>query len=463
MECNRVDREHGIKHIPALVQGSACGNLCQGFVPTDLPVPAAGSAATSFTITPPSSLAPGNYPFTVSATDGYVTIKTPATLQVGDFSLGLTPTSATVQATSATNFSLNIGDLFGYSQPVDLACSNLPTGASCNIEASSDLIVVNLSNVAVGTYTFTVTGTSNSLVHTATAQLHVISTPVVSFAPGQFTLSPAVVGGTSYAEVQLTNSGSAALSISNVVANSSGAAGTLSTSNTCNGTVAPGSACTITVTFAATAVGTVSGTLTISDNASPSPQTLPITAQGEDFSLQAAPGGSTTATAKAGQSGVFSLEITPNQFQGDVDLRCANLPPWANCTVESNVNVAGSAPVTFQVTVATAAASRHIALAGNSKEWPIWRPLLGPGLFGLLFVSGNRMRRRLRRRLPWSMAQLGIALLALAATLSSCGGGGSSTGGGGGSTSTPPGTYTLTISGTAGGVTHSLPLTLVVN
>jgi hypothetical protein len=48
--------------------------------------------------------------------------------------------------------------------------------------------------------------------------------------------------------------------------------------------------------------------------------------------------------------------------------------------------------------------------------------------------------------------------------LPACGGGSSSGGGGGGGgTTTSPGTYKISISGAAGGVTHSAPFTLTVN
>jgi len=57
--------------------------------------------------------------------------------------------------------------------------------------------------------------------------------------------------------------------------------------------------------------------------------------------------------------------------------------------------------------------------------------------------------------------------LALLIVLPACGGGssggGGGGGGGGGSNNTAPGTYSLTVSGAAGGVTHSAPLTLTVN
>jgi hypothetical protein len=440
--------------------GLPTGTSCDNFSPTELTVPPAGSETTNFTITPPLNLVPGIYPFTVSATDGYVTITNPSTLYVGDFTFNLSPASVMAQTTDTVNLAVNINYLFNYLQPVDLVCSGLPAGASCNASPNSGLVVLQLTQVALGNYTFTVTGTSNSLVHTTTVQLQVVSTPVVSFNPGQINIAPTVVGGTSSAAVQLSNSGSASLIIAGTTVSASGNAGTLSTSNTCGKTVSPGSTCTVSVTFAATATGTVSGMLTINDNASDSPQTLPVSAQGVDFSVQAAPGGSTSATVKAGQSATFSVEIVPNQFQGEVSLACQNPSSWVTCTLESGVNVTGSAPVTFSVTAATVAPSGQ-ALWGHSDFGPNSGWFVGVGLFGLVLSLRSKSKRSSSGRLGYRVSLCGLLLL-MVAVFFSCGGGGSS-GGGGGNSGTPPGSYNFTINATAGGVTRELPLTLTVD
>lgn len=438
----------------ASCSGLPSGTSCYNFSPPDFTVPPAGSAATTFNITPPLGLAPGSYPFTVSVSDGYVTLPTPETLLVGDFTLSVTPSSIVAQATSSVNLNANINYLFGYGQGPSLSCSGLPVGASCSFTSG---FVLQLNQVAVGNYTFTVTATSNSLVHTATVQLQVISTPIVTFTPAQFGIPVAIVGGTSSADIQLSNTGSAPLSISGIAVNAIGTAGTLSTSNTCGGTVSPGAICTLTVTFVATSVGTVSGTVTINDNASDSPQVLPVTAQGVDFSVQAPPGGSTTATVQAGQSAVFSLEIAPNQFQGYVFLKCLTPPFYGSCAVDSGVNVTGNSPATFQATVTTIAPTNRSASGRTgAKPW-----FVSVGVFSIVFclvgAKEDRLSARLRRKLRILLC---FVLLLGASTLPSCGGG---SGGGGGGSGTPPGTYTFTINGTAGGVTRTLSLKLTVN
>ena len=82
------------------------------------------------------------------------------------------------------------------------------------------------------------------------------------------------VGATSASQsVTLTNSGTAALSISSIAAS-----GDFAETNTCGSSVAASGSCTIAVTFTPTVVGTRTGSLTVTDNASGSPQTVGLTA-----------------------------------------------------------------------------------------------------------------------------------------------------------------------------------------
>lgn len=444
--------------------GLPSGTSCTNFAPADLSVPPAGSAVSDFMITLPLSLAPGSYPFIVSATDGYATLTTPATLSVGDFTLSLSPSSMVAQATSSVNFTYYVNQLFGYTQPITFTCSGLPAGASCNFAASSAASQLNLNQVAPGNYAVTVTGTSNSLVHSAAMQLQVISTPVISFNPAQFNLPPTLVGGSSFANIQLMNSGSAPLTISSIAVNGTGTANTLNTSDTCGSAVPPATSCNVTVNYAPTSVGAVSGTLTISDNAAGSAQQLPVTGQGVDFSFQAAPNGSTSDAVNAGQTAVYSLEITPNQFQGFVQMQCANPPPLGNCTVQSAINVTGNSPTIFQVSVTTTAPSKS-ALNSRFDSGLGWQQFGTVGLSCFtLCVIGIKSKRSTSIRPLRANIVLYCSVLFLAAVLSSCGGGSGGGGGGGtGNKGTPAGTYKLTISGTADGGNHTIPLTLTVN
>jgi len=83
------------------------------------------------------------------------------------------------------------------------------------------------------------------------------------------------ISATASQTVTLTNGGSAPLHITAVTASTG-----FSQTNTCPASIAAGAGCTITVTFAPTTVGPVTGSLTITDNAPGSPQTIALTGTG---------------------------------------------------------------------------------------------------------------------------------------------------------------------------------------
>jgi hypothetical protein len=98
--------------------------------------------------------------------------------------------------------------------------------------------------------------------------------PIVSLSSTNLTFSQQYVGATSAAQnVTLTNAGNAALSISSIGLTGSNP-GDFSQTNTCGSGIAAAANCTISVTFAPTAAGTRSASLSITDNASGSPQTV---------------------------------------------------------------------------------------------------------------------------------------------------------------------------------------------
>jgi hypothetical protein len=76
-------------------------------------------------------------------------------------------------------------------------------------------------------------------------------------------------------QVKLTNSGTQAVSISSIAIS-----GDFSQSNNCPATLDLFKGCMITVTFTPTAAGTRTGTVTITDDAAGSPQSLPLTGTG---------------------------------------------------------------------------------------------------------------------------------------------------------------------------------------
>jgi hypothetical protein len=227
------------------------------------------------------------------------------------------------------------------------------------------------------------------------------------------------------------------------------------------------------VTFTPTAGGTRTGTLTISDNAPGSPQSIALSGTGQDFTIAAASGSSTTATVAPGSPATYTLSLAgEGGFNQSVSFTCTGAPSEATCSVSPGSVTPASSASNLTVTVTTAAASgsrpRSRPLPPASYLPSVLRGLwlLVLMLVGTVWALGRRNRSSVGL---WRSAVLPLGLgFLLSLALAGCGGGGG--GGGGGTPSnpgTPAGTYTLTVTGTAGSgssaLSHALTLSLTVS
>jgi FG-GAP-like repeat/Abnormal spindle-like microcephaly-assoc'd, ASPM-SPD-2-Hydin/FG-GAP repeat len=103
-----------------------------------------------------------------------------------------------------------------------------------------------------------------------------VNGPLVEVYPGNLTFGATAVGSTSPPQtVTLTNIGNSALAMTNIGITGGGAAA-FSESNTCGSGLAPGATCSISVTSTPAAGGSSTATLTITDSAPGSPQTVDL-------------------------------------------------------------------------------------------------------------------------------------------------------------------------------------------
>jgi Abnormal spindle-like microcephaly-assoc'd, ASPM-SPD-2-Hydin len=101
----------------------------------------------------------------------------------------------------------------------------------------------------------------------------------VTLTPASLVLGSVAVNTTSTAKaVTLKNTGTATLDITSIVP--SGSSSFAISANTCGATLAIGKTCKVSVTFSPTALGAQTGTLTFTDNATGSPQTVSISGTG---------------------------------------------------------------------------------------------------------------------------------------------------------------------------------------
>ena len=275
-----------------------------------------------------------------------------------------------------------------------------------------------------------------------------------SFSPASMTFPSQAVGSSSSpTPVTLTNSGAAALTVTSVTLGGTNA-GDFAQTNNCT-TVEPLTSCTINVTFAPTAGGALSANLIVADNAGTGSQIVIVSGTGIDFTVAPASGSPTSQTISAGQKATFSLSFAAvGGFSGSVSLTCSISPtvtPPPTCSLPSSVQI-GSTAQTVTVTVATTAPVTTGTLS------PIgFPPTVMPLAWTALVLGSGWLFLRNRKRLPGLAAPLIVLAFA---TWVGCGGGASSshhtTPG------TPAGTYTATVTATSGSISHSMPLTVVV-
>src|SRR5262249_55664872 len=130
---------------------------------------------------------------------------------------------------------------------------------------------------------------------TSSAQTFAVN-PVVPSAPLSVTslaFGNVVQGVSSTAQsVTLSNTGTTALTLSSIAAS-----GDFAETNTCGASLASGADCQISVVFTPSTLGTITGSLTITDDAPNSPQAIALSGTGvAAVSVGPAAGGSTSAT-----------------------------------------------------------------------------------------------------------------------------------------------------------------------
>jgi hypothetical protein len=204
-----------------------------------------------------------------------------------NFTLSASPNSVTIIQGNSGTSTITVNPLNGFSGSVTLSASGLPTGVTAgfspNPATSTSLLTLAASaSATTGTVSLTISGVSGSLTNTTSLSLTVNSSsagPAVTLSPTSLTWGKVVWGETGAAKtITVSNTGSATLDISSITI--SGPFAQAASANACGSTLAAGKTCQIKVTFTPTGVGVETGTLTISDNAANSPQTVPLSGTG---------------------------------------------------------------------------------------------------------------------------------------------------------------------------------------
>jgi hypothetical protein len=183
-----------------------------------------------------------------------------------------------------------------------------------------------------------------------------------------------------------------------------------------------------------------------------------------DFSVAISPTSISTTSGQTTAAIAVTVSSVNAAFGAGVTLSCGGKPSKAACNFSTiSVTPGGSgSPGTATLTISTngSAGNGMLTPPANRARQIFYAFFLPVGGLALLGAGFGSSRKKLLGFLLLGLLLTGLLMLPACGGSSSGGGGG---GGGGGGSNTPPGTYTITVSGAAGGVTHSAPLTLKVN
>jgi pseudomonalisin len=445
------------------------------------------SGSTVLTITTAATTAQGSYPLTIAGSDGTVGHTAPVTLVVAnpDFSLAVAPASQSVLQGSSVNYTVTQTAINGYSGTVSFSVTGLPAGATSTFtpatltgSGTSTLGVATSATTPAGSYTLTINGTDGVISHTTSVTLVVSAIDFsLSAAPASQTVNQG--NSTSYTVTQTAINGYSGTVSFSVTGLPAGATSTFTPASiTGSGTS------TLTIaTSATTPIGSYPLTITGTDGTHTHTATVTlVVAPAGDFQM------ATTIASQSvnpGQNTGYGITITSlNGFSGVVGLSLSGLPAGATGTFNpGSITGAGTSSLAITTSVATAPGIYNMIVTGTSGAIVhtvgiqlIVNPPI-PGDFTLSAPLSITVKRNKTGAESVTVAAINgftgnvdLSLTGLPAGVSASFAPNTVTGGHGNSTLTftvannaKQGNYPLTVTGTSGGLVHSISTTLTVN
>jgi hypothetical protein len=419
----------------------------------------AGTETASLVFT--DNAAPGNQQVALSGTATMTPVlqASPASLTFAAQSQNTSssPQTVTIANSGATPAEIgNIAVIGPNSTPsADFTASatscTVPAGKSCQISVAFTPAATTPGMRTATLNLPTAIPSSVSLVGTATQAA--ISVPTSM----NFGSQLAGGAGGSPQPVVVTNSSSGpyagTLAIVSITKTGANAGDFIVASDGCTGaSTSPGNTCTIQIAFKPLPSATCgasgsarSGTLSLSDNAPGSPQTIPLSGTASSFCITTSPSQPVQGPVTAGTAATYSLEVDSYAgFSGSAGLSCtvqlvsgSQEPNYVSgCSISTTptsnppvVQVAANSPGQFQVTVNTTTMPETTT---TSSTWQGPSTKFDPGnrtwawMPGLTLILLWAASRGSRRSVEIKLAEIGALVLVFAIMMVACGGGSTS-------------------------------------
>jgi M6 family metalloprotease-like protein len=335
------------------------------------------------------------YALSPSSPSSYVPLGTwvvKATPSIVYITPAIAPQGATVPVTI-------VGNLTHFSSSSSIALSGIGITATNIVATSNSQLTASLviaADAPTGDRTLSVTTGSETVATTLTVTP---PAPSVSLSTTSVSFGNQPVGTTSAASaVTVANNGTGSLTFTGIAVTGDFAVAASGTTCSTSAPVTASSNCVISVTFTPTATGSRSGSLTLTDNASGSPQVVGLSGTGTAPSVNLSttsvsfgnqPVGTTSAASAVTltNSGTASLTFTGIAVTGDFAIAasgttCGTSAPVAasaNCVINVTFTPTATGPLTGTLTITdnsngVAGSTQSVALSGTGQDFSFAPP-----------------------------------------------------------------------------------------
>ncbi len=253
------------------------------------------------------------------------------------------------------------------------------TTADLNGDGRPDLVVANSG------------GGQNGHGSVAVLLNYAIGLTMMTVTPGSLSVGTQVVNTTSTAKkITVKNTGAGVLAFTGIEISGTNA-GDFSQTNNCSGSIVPGRSCNINVTFTPGALGTRSAVVTLTDDASDTPQTVPLSGKGV-APATLAPASLAFGNVAQGYSSVKTVTLTNNQTVALSGISISTGNADYTETDTCGTSIAAKTNCTITVTFVpsmTGADNATLTVTDSASNGPRTLPMTGSGLVQVMLTPAS--------------------------------------------------------------------------